>query len=187
MDLNRPAEKDFTFAAFRVCRGWTATMNIIPAVELAAKEHTERSAAKPQPKPLPLLHPMEKRAGPSSVALRRVEERRRVCFGLPLSSVLSPLLRPPSAVVHQLVSDLEELLRRTGRGERKKQPRARIFAACDDSERWHCRFNGLRQGKDFTFGTETSRLAVACRRWFPISRGRVRECPRLRADCNRAG
>ena len=39
------------------------------------------SAAKPQP--LPLLHRMEERAG----------ERRRVCFGLPLSSVLSPLLR----------------------------------------------------------------------------------------------
>jgi len=35
------------------------------------------------PQPLPLLHPMEERAG----------ERRRFCFGLPLSSVLSPLLR----------------------------------------------------------------------------------------------
>jgi hypothetical protein len=36
----------------------------------------------------------------------RVGERRRVgSFGLPLFSVLSPLLRPPSAVVHHLVSD----------------------------------------------------------------------------------
>jgi len=44
----------------------------------------EHSAANPQP--LPLLHLMEERAG----------ERRRVClceFGMPLSSVLSPLLR----------------------------------------------------------------------------------------------
>jgi len=50
------------------------------------------NAAKPQP--LPLLHRMEERAG----------ERRRVCpdsFGLPLPSILSPLLR---------------------RGERKKKP-----------------------------------------------------------------
>jgi hypothetical protein len=62
-------------------------------------------------KQLPLLHPMEERVG----------ERRCVgFFGLPLSSVLSPLLRPPSAVVHHLLSDLPGLLRRTGRGGRKK-------------------------------------------------------------------
>jgi hypothetical protein len=65
----------------------------------------------------------------SSIRWRRgLGERRQVdFFGLPLSSVLSPLLRPPSAVVHHLVSDLPGLLRRTGRWERKK-----ICASCEN-------------------------------------------------------
>src|SRR6266542_6889523 len=51
---------------------------------------------------------MEERAG----------ERRCVCVGLPLSSVLSPLLR---------------------RGERKKKPRARFFAGCEQFRLLQCR------------------------------------------------
>ena len=79
-------------------------MNLNFAAGMAAKK---LNAAKPQPKQLPLLHPMEERAG----------ERRRAGFGLPLS-VLSPLLR---------------------RGERKKQPRAKIFAGHDNVGRQHCK------------------------------------------------